>query len=275
MDRAPGTLYVVATPIGNLADSSPRSIEILRSAEVIACEDTRTSRTLLSHHGIAARTVALHAHNESEAGEKLLRVLREGGNVALVSDAGTPAVSDPGALLVAAAHREGLRVIPLPGPNAAIAAYCASGFVSDRFQFVGFLSTKKKIPFAELDVPWPVILYEAPHRVLQTVEALLGHFGAQRELVIAREVTKKFEEISRMTLGAAPAWLAAGPHRQAGEFVLVLGPGEEKRPGLAEGERVLGILLEHLPASEAAKLASKITGVPKKELYAIAVKRVK
>ena len=275
MDRAPGTLYVVATPIGNLADSSPRSIEILRSAEVIACEDTRTSRTLLSHHGIAARTVALHAHNEREAGEKLLRVLREGGNVALVSDAGTPAVSDPGALLVAAAHREGLRVIPLPGPNAAIAAYCASGFVSDRFQFVGFLSTKKKIPFAELDVPWPVILYEAPHRVLQTVEALLGHFGAQRELVIAREVTKKFEEISRMTLGAAPAWLAAGPHRQAGEFVLVLGPGEEKRPGLAEGERVLGILLEHLPASEAAKLASKITGVPKKELYAIAVKRVK
>ena len=117
-----GTLYVVATPIGNLADSSPRSIEILRSAQVIACEDTRTSRTLLAHHGIGARTVALHAHNEREAGEKLLGVLRQGGNVALVSDAGTPAVSDPGALLVTAAHREGLRVIPLPGPNAAIAA---------------------------------------------------------------------------------------------------------------------------------------------------------
>lgn len=265
----------MATPIGNLADSSPRSIEILRSAEVIACEDTRTSRTLLAHHGISARTVALHAHNEREAGEKLLRVLREGGNVALVSDAGTPAISDPGALLVAAAHREGLRVIPLPGPNAAIAAYCASGFVSDGFQFVGFLSAKKKIPFAELDVPRPVILYEAPHRVLATVEALLGHFGPLRELVIARELSKKFEEVARMTLGAAPAWLAAGPHRQAGEFVLILGPGEEKRPELAEGERVLGILLEHLPASEAARLSSKITGVPKKELYAIAVKRSK
>ncbi len=275
MDRAPGTLYVVATPIGNLADSSPRSIEILRTAEVVACEDTRTSRTLLAHHGIAARTVALHAHNEREAGEKLLRVLREGGNVALVSDAGTPAVSDPGALLVAAAHREGLRVIPLPGPNAAIAAYCASGFVSDGFQFMGFLSTKKNLPFAQLDVPWPVILYEAPHRVLETVEALLGHFGAERELVIARELSKKFEEVARMTLGAAPEWLAAGPHRQAGEFVLVLGPGEEKRPELAEGERVLRILSGHLPASEAAKLASKITGVPKKELYAIAVKRGK
>ncbi len=265
----------MATPIGNLADSSPRSIEVLRAAEVVACEDTRTSRTLLARHGITARTVALHAHNEREAGEKLLRVLRGGGDVALVSDAGTPAISDPGALLVAAAHREGLRVVPLPGPNAAVAAYSASGFVSDGFQFAGFLSAKKKVSFAELDVPRPVILYEAPHRVLETVQALLAHFGPQREMVIAREVTKKFEEVARMTLGAAPAWLAAGPHRQTGEFVLVLGPTEEKRAGAAEGERVLRILAAHLPASEAAKLASKITGVPKKELYAIAVKLTK
>jgi len=275
MDRTTGTLYVVATPIGNLADSSPRSIEILRSADVVACEDTRTSRTLLAHHGISARTVALHAHNEREAGGKLLGTLRGGGNVALVSDAGTPAISDPGALLVAAAHREGLRVIPVPGPNAAIAAYSASGFVAESFQFLGFLSTRKKKSFRELDVPWPVIFYEAPHRVLETVQALLARFGPARELVIAREISKKFEEVARMTLEAAPAWLAAGPHRQAGEFVLILGPGEQKRPELAEGERILGILLEHLPASEAARLAAKITGVPKKELYAIAVKRSK
>jgi 16S rRNA (cytidine1402-2'-O)-methyltransferase len=270
-----GTLYVVATPIGNLADSSPRSIEILRSADIIACEDTRTSRTLLAHHGISTHTAALHAHNEREAGEKLLRALREGRNVALVSDAGTPAISDPGALLVAAAHREGLRVIPVPGPNAAIAAYSASGFVSETFQFVGFLSMGRNTSFKHLDVPWPVILYEAPHRVLATVEALLARFGPARELVIAREISKKFEEVARMTLGTAPAWLAAGPHRQIGEFVLVLGPGEEKRPELADGERVLGLLLERLPASEAAKLASKITGVPKKDLYALAVKRTK
>ena len=124
---------MVATPIGNLADSSPRSIEVLRSADIIACEDTRTSRTLLAHHGIGARTVALHAHNEREAGEKLLSAVREGRNVALVSDAGTPAISDPGALLVAAAHRAGLRVIPVPGPNAAIAAYSASGFAAESF----------------------------------------------------------------------------------------------------------------------------------------------
>lgn len=270
-----GTLYVVATPIGNLADSSPRSIEILRAADIVACEDTRTSRTLLAHHGIAARTVALHSHNEREAGEKLLRALHGGSNVALVSDAGTPAISDPGALLVAAAHREGLRVVPLPGPNAAIAAFSASGFVSDRFLFVGFLPAKCKKALDSLDHPWPVIFYEAPHRVLDTVEALLARFGPARELLIAREISKKFEEVARMRLAAAPGWFAAGPHRQQGEFVLVLGPGEEKRPGQADGERVLGLLLQRMPASEAAKLAAQITGVPRKELYASAVKRAK
>ena len=273
MTPTSGTLYVVATPIGNLADSSPRSIEVLRAADMVACEDTRTSRTLLAHHGIAARTVALHAHNEREASEKLLRALRDGSNVALVSDAGTPGVSDPGALLVAAAHREGLRVVPLPGPSAAIAAWSAAGFVSPGFQFVGFLPAGKSALKA-LDVPWPLILYEAPHRVLATVSALLEQFGPQRELVLAREISKKFEEIARMKLADAPAWLAAGPHRQQGEFVLVLGPGEERRTAM-DAQRVLGLLLESLPAAEAAKLAAKITGVPRKELYALAVKRVK
>ncbi|MEK6244146.1 MAG: 16S rRNA (cytidine(1402)-2'-O)-methyltransferase [Pseudomonadota bacterium] len=274
-----GTLYVVATPIGNLADSSPRSIEILRSADIVACEDTRTSRTLLAHHGIGARTVALHAHNEREAGEKLLRALRGGSNVALVSDAGTPAISDPGALLVAAAHREGLRVIPVPGPNAAIAAYSASGFVSDRFVFAGFLPAGSKSArnssLDRLDLPWPVIFYEAPHRVLETVEALLARFGPARELVLAREITKKFEEVARMKLDAAPAWLAAGPHRQQGEFVLVLGPGEAKSLQSADAERILGILLQKMPISDAARLGSQITGVPRKELYKSAVKRAK
>ncbi len=264
-----GTLYVVATPIGNLADSSPRSIEILRAADIVACEDTRTSRTLLAHHGIAARTLALHAHNERQAGEKLLRALREGSNVALVSDAGTPGVSDPGALLVAAAHREGLRVMPVPGPSAAISAWSASGFVSVRFQFVGFLDKKA---FKKLDTAWPVILYEAPNRVLATVTALLERCGPEREIVIAREISKKFEEIARMTLADAPAWLAAGPHRQQGEFVLVLGPGEEKQPDLAEAGRILKILLEMMPAGEAAKLAARITGVPRNDLYRTVLK---
>jgi len=275
LNRASGTLYIVATPIGNLADSSPRSIEALRAADIVACEDTRTSRTLLAHHGIAARTVALHAHNERDAGDKLLRALREGSTVALVSDAGTPGVSDPGALLVAAAHREGLRVVPVPGPNAAVAAYSAAGFTSNRFLFAGFLPARSKETALEgLEGPWAVVLYEAPHRVLETVQALLGHFGPERELVIARELTKKFEEVARMTLAEAPAWLEAGPHRQQGEFVLVLGPGEERRTTV-DAERVLGLLLEGLPAAEAAKLAAKITGAPRKELYALAVKRAK
>jgi 16S rRNA (cytidine1402-2'-O)-methyltransferase len=272
LNPAAGTLYVVATPIGNLADSSPRSIEVLRSADIVACEDTRTSRTLLAHHGITTRTVALHAHNEREAGEKLLRALREGQTVALVSDAGTPGISDPGALLVAAAHREGIRVVPLPGPNAAIAAWSASGFAAGGFQFVGFPSSGKKNSFKELDVPWPVILYEAPHRVLQTVQALLARFGPARELVIAREISKKFEEIARMPLADAPAWLAAGPHRQTGEFVLILGPGEPEPADQAEGERVLKILMEKMPAGEAAKLASRITGLPRNALYRSALK---
>lgn len=267
MEPAPGTLYVVATPIGNLADSSPRSIEILRAAGIVACEDTRISRTLLARHGINARTVALHAHNEREATEKLLRTLREGGSVALVSDAGTPGISDPGALLVAAAHREGIRVVPVPGPNAAIAAYSASGFAADRFLFVGFPSAKKRNSFDGLDLPWPVVFYEAPHRVLATAGALLEKFGPDREIVIARELSKKFEEVARMRLAEAPAWLAAGPHRQQGEFVLVLGPGEEKSADLAEGLRVLKILLEKMPAGEAAQLAARITGLPRNALY--------
>jgi len=273
--RPSGTLYIVATPIGNLADSSPRSIEVLRAADIVACEDTRTSRTLLAHHGIDARTVALHAHNEREATEKLLGTLREGGSVALVSDAGTPGISDPGALLVAAAHREGIRVLPVPGPNAAVAAYSAAGFAAERFLFAGFHSTKKKNSLDGLDLPWPVVFYEAPHRVLATVRALLEKFGPEREIVIARELSKKFEETARMRLAEAPAWLAAGPHRQQGEFVLVLGPGEEKRADLADGERVLHILMERMPAGDAAKLAARITGLPRNALYRSALKDTK
>ena len=271
-----GTLYVVATPIGNLADSSSRSIEVLRAADIVACEDTRSSRVLLAHHGISARTVALHAHNERAAGEKLLRALREGSSVALVSDAGTPGISDPGALLVAAAHREGLRVIPVPGPNAAVTGYSASGFSSDRFLFAGFLpaqSGKARAAALEgLDLPCPVILYEAPHRVLATVQALLERFGPKREIAIARELSKKFEEIARMTLADAPGWLAAGPHRQQGEFVLVLGPGEEKDADMAEAMRVLKILMEKMPAGDAAKLAARISGVPRNDLYKTALR---
>jgi len=275
----PGTLFVVATPIGNLADLGPRALETLRAAAIVACEDTRTTQVLLSRNGVAARMVALHEHNEREASLSLLEALRGGADVAMVSDAGTPAVSDPGARLVEAAHRAEIRVVPIPGPNAAITAWSASGFASDRFLFLGFLpatrAARRRVLEA-VDPACPLILYEAPHRVLETTEDLAARFGADREVAIARELTKKFEEISRLPLGEASAWLAAGPHRQQGEFVLVLGPGEAPRdPSAAEGERVLELLLDALPASEAAKLASRITGASKNALYrkALAAKK--
>ena len=274
----PGSLYVVATPIGNLGDASPRAIEALRAADLIACEDTRTSRTLLARHAIRAPTVALHEHNERAAAAKLLQAMHAGKNVALISDAGTPALSDPGALLVGQAHRAGIRVIPIPGPSAAVAAFSASGFLAQRFLFAGFLpagrSARRKA-LDGLDLPWPVILYEAPHRVLETLEDLAERFGAAREVVIARELTKKFEDVARLPLGEARDWLLADPHRQQGEFVLVLAPGESRPAQTLEAERVLEALLEALAPSEAARLAARITGIPRSVLYRKALERAK
>ncbi len=274
----PGTLYIVATPIGNLADASPRALEVLRAVAVIACEDTRTSGKLLARFDIATPTTALHAHNERRAGAKLLEVLQSGKDVALVTDAGTPGVSDPGGLLVQAAHRAAIRVVPIPGPSAASAAVSASGFLADGYLFAGFLPATRaarRKALGELSVACPIVFYEAPHRVVESVEDLAERFGPEREIVIGRELTKKFEEVARMPLGAAAAWLRAEPHRQQGEFVLVLAPADARGDVLAEGERVLAVLLESLSASEAARLAARISGAPKNALYRRALERNK
>jgi 16S rRNA (cytidine1402-2'-O)-methyltransferase len=273
-----GTLYVVATPIGNLADASPRSLETLRSVDLIACEDTRTSSKLLAHFGIGVRTVALHEHNERAASKELIQALRQGRNIALISDAGTPALSDPGAWLVAQAHAAGIRVSPLPGASAAAAAISASGFPASRFLFAGFLPAQagaRRKALETLELAYPVLIYEAPHRVRETLEDLARRFGAEREIVIARELSKKFEEVARMPLGAAPGWLDARRERAQGEFVLVLAPGEERPRAAVDAERVLEVLLGSLPPSEAAKLAARITGQPKGGLYKRALKRTK
>jgi len=271
----PGVLYVVATPIGNLSDTSARALETLKAVDLIACEDTRTTRTLLARHGITTRSVALHEHNERRGAARLIEALRAGRSIALVSDAGTPALSDPGAWLVAEAHRGGIAVRPVPGPSAAAAAISVAGFAAPQFFFAGFLpaaGVARRKALENLDLPVPVVIYEAPHRIAETVADLVAQFGEARELVIGRELTKKFEEVARMALGDAAAWLQARKERAQGEFVLVLAPGAERARQGADADKVLGLLMESLPPSEAARLAAKITGVPKNELYRKALK---
>jgi 16S rRNA (cytidine1402-2'-O)-methyltransferase len=273
-----GTLFVVATPIGNLADASPRSVEVLRAVALVACEDTRTSRTLLAHYAIQAKTFALHEHNEQAASATLIAVLEEGKDVALVSDAGTPGISDPGARLVEEAHRAGARVSPIPGPSAAVAALSASGFRGSGFLFAGFLpasaSARRKV-LQGLNVPWPVVFFEAPHRIAAMLADLASEFGGAREICVGRELTKKFEETARIRLDQAPQWLGADPHREQGEFVIVLAPGEAKTAATLDADRVLQALLDALPPSDAARLAARITGLPKALLYRKALERSK
>lgn len=273
--RTSAVLYVVATPIGNLADASARSLEVLKGVDVVACEDTRTTRTLLARHGIATRTTALHEHNERRASAALIAALREGKSVALVSDAGTPALSDPGAWLVAEAHRAGIRVSPVPGPSAAAAALSVSGFAAPQFLFAGFLpatAAARRKALEALDLPLPLVIYEAPHRIADTLQDLRQRFGDSREVLVARELTKKFEEVARLPLGEAPAWLAARAERAKGEFVLVLAPGAPRAQASIDPENVLQILLEAVAPSEAARLAARITGAPKNLLYRKAIK---
>lgn len=267
----PSALYVVATPIGNLGDITPRALEALRAADAIACEDTRHTRHLLDHFGIHTSAFALHQHNEREAAERIIALLAEGKRVALVSDAGTPGISDPGARAVAAVRAAGFTVVPLPGPSAASVALSAAGLADERFLFAGFLPAKvgaRHTAIAELAaVPAALVFYEAPHRIEETVADLATLLEPARTLVVARELTKRFEEIAVMPLSEGPAWLAADDNRRRGEFVLIVS-GPPPREGLdAESERVLKALLVELPTKQAAKLAAEITGQPKNALY--------
>ena len=265
-------LYVVATPIGNLSDITLRALEVLGVADTVAAEDTRNTRHLLQHHGITdARLLALHQHNERAAAEKVIALLQQGQNVALVTDAGTPAVSDPGAVLVEAVRDAGFRVIPVPGASAAVTALSASGLSSPHFLFYGFLPNKsaarRNVLQALAEHPYTLVFYEAPHRILECAEDLYAVLGPDREIVFAREITKLFESIHRCKLKEAMDWLQSDPNNQRGEFVLMVS-GAAVREGLdAETERTLGLLLEELPLKQAVQLAVKITGANKNELY--------
>ncbi|MBE0621177.1 MAG: 16S rRNA (cytidine(1402)-2'-O)-methyltransferase [Burkholderiales bacterium] len=272
-----GKLYVVATPIGNLGDISARALSVLAQADLVAAEDTRTTGHLLAHHGIAAKLVALHEHNEMRRAAELVARIEAGETIALVSDAGTPGISDPGALLVARAMEAGLVVCPIPGANAAIAALSAAGLAAPHFLFYGFLPSKSTARRSALEslreLPYALVFYEAPHRVTECVAELAATLGGEREIVIARELTKLFEAIHRCRLDQAGAWLAADPNRQRGEFVLIVSSAQaEAQEGLpAEAERVLRLLLAELPLKQSAALAAAITGARKNELYARAL----
>lgn len=267
-----GRLWVVATPIGNLDDLSPRAQETLRRAALIAAEDTRHSAPLLARYGVSTRLVALHEHNERDEAERLVARLQAGDDIALISDAGTPLVSDPGFRLVRAARAAGIVVSPVPGACAAIAALSVAGLPSDRFVFEGFLPAKpgaRRERLAELaGEARTVVFYESSHRVRECLDDMVAVFGPGRPAVLARELTKLFETVLDGTLAGLAARVAADPNQERGEFVLLIGGRPEQEDArLAEGRRVFALLREELPPARAAKLAAAISGAPRKALY--------
>jgi 16S rRNA (cytidine1402-2'-O)-methyltransferase len=269
-------LYVVATPIGNLRDITLRAMDVLAAADVVAAEDTRNTAHLLSHHAIRAKQlIAVHQHNERGAADKIIALLQAGQSVAFVSDAGTPAVSDPGALLVQAVLAAGLRVIPIPGASAVVAALSAAGLNDAHFLFYGFLPNKPAARRAALQTlqehACTLVFYEAPHRIVECVADLCAVLGGERQIVLAREITKLFETIHSCRLSDADTWLMSDSNQQRGEFV-VLVSGAPVQQGLSrETECILKLLLAELPLKQAVQLATQISGEGRNELYQLAL----
>ena len=270
-------LYVVATPIGNIADVSLRALKVLSLVDAIACEDTRNTGLLMSRLGLSTPLFSAHQHNERESAEKIIVRLRKGERIALVSDAGTPAISDPGTRIVDAVIDAGLSVIPIAGACAGIAALCVSGLMTDEFHFVGFLPSKtgqrSQLLSRLTSTRATLVFYEAPHRILETAQALANALEGTRRVVVAREISKLFEQIHRCQLSELHDWLAQAPEHQKGEFVLLVEAAVvSDEPDLSEAARVLTILLEGNSVSQAAALAARITGLKKNALYDLALK---
>lgn len=277
---AAGTLFVVATPIGNLDDLSARALKVLGAVTLIAAEDTRHSARLMQHFGIGTPLAACHEHNERDEGNRFIERLLAGDDVALISDAGTPLISDPGYHLVRQARASGVRVVPVPGACALIAALSAAGLPSDRFVFEGFLPAKTVGRRARLELvreePRTLIFYEAPHRILECLQDMREVFGADRQALLARELTKTFETLQGLPLDQLCEWVAADANQQRGEcVVLVAGwqAPEDEAAVSVEALRVLDLLLAEMPLKRAAALAAQITGVRKNLLYQAALER--
>jgi len=273
MTAGVGRLWVVATPIGNLDDLSPRAAAVLRDVKIVAAEDTRHSAPLLARVGSSARMLALHEHNEREQAARIVDEIRAGHDVALIADAGTPLISDPGYRLVGAVREAGGLVSPVPGPCAAIAALSVAGLASDRFVFEGFLPAKSAARRERMTAlaaeARTLIFYESSHRILESMADAVAVFGGTRNAVLARELTKIFETIIAAPLEEIARQVEADPNQRRGEFVLLVAgaEGADADARLAEGRRVFALLREELPPARAAKLAAAITGAPRKLLY--------
>ena len=274
MFDATGALYIVATPIGNLGDMTHRALEVLESVDLIAAEDTRNSQKLLNHFGIKAPMMALHEHNEREQADEIIVKLHSGKSIALISDAGTPLISDPGYTLVSRLHDQGLKVIPIPGPSALISALSVAGLPTDHFCFEGFLPAKtgarEKALLALKDETRTLVFYEAPHRIVATLTSLSDVFGEQRLVCLVRELTKLYETIKRDPVAELIEWVTANPEQQKGECVLVVeGARTIRDPKIAEIEvtSLLSGLLTKMSLKDAAQLAADLTGQKKNALY--------
>lgn len=277
IESATASLYIVATPIGNLADFSPRAITVLQSVDVIAAEDTRHSGHLLQHYAIKTPTVSLHEHNEQQRSEVLLARLQKGESVALISDAGTPLISDPGYRLVSLVREHNIKVVPIPGSCALITALSASGLPSDRFSFEGFLpakaGTKRQVLDNLKNESGTLIFYESPRRLKATLTEMIDIFGPDRLVCLARELTKLHETIVTQPLSELLAWVESDSNQQRGECVLLVGGNtEQPDPNDAEAERVLSILLTELPVKKAAAMTAKLLDMRKNKAYELALK---
>lgn len=275
--KTSSTLYVVATPIGNLGDITLRALEILKGVDAIAAEDTRHTSGLLSHFGISKKLIAVHEHNEHQSAEKLLAQLNAGENIALVTDAGTPGISDPGAVVVDFVRKAGIKVVPIPGVSAVIAALSASGIAQNGFLFHGFLpasgAARRKALEALKAQTVTLVFYEAPHRIVESVNDMANVLGAERRITFAREITKTFETIYSCNLADAKAWLEADTNQQRGEFVLLVEAAAIKAAEEFSEEtvRILKLLLADLPLKQAVKLVAEITNEKKNDLYEFAL----
>jgi 16S rRNA (cytidine1402-2'-O)-methyltransferase len=275
LNARPGTLFVVATPIGNVDDLSPRARETLAQVHVVACEDTRHAGQLLTRLGISARLVSLHEHNEERRLPEILAGLRAGEDVALVSDAGTPLISDPGYRLLAAARAEGLPVSPIPGPCAAVAALSVAGLPTDRFHFEGFLPARSEARKARLEElrgrRETLVFYESVHRIVESLGDAAAVLGGERPAAVGRELTKLHETVYRGTLAELLVAVGADPSTLRGEYVIVAGGNVGSGPAPGELARVVAILAAELPPGQAAALAARLTGAPRREAYQMAL----